>query len=312
MKQLPIIIDCDPGQDDAVALALAFAAPERFNILGVTAVAGNVPLNLTQRNARIMCELCDRTDIPVYAGCEKPLAQDLITAEYVHGNSGLDGIEIYKPDHPLQDQHGVDFIIETCLNAEEPVTIVPTGPLTNIGKAIRDEPKILSKIEQIVLMGGAQREGGNTTPAAEFNIYVDPEAADIVFRCGRPIVVMGLDVTHQVLTTPDRLQKIREIGSDAAVKIADMIAFYERYDIEKYEIEGGPLHDPCTIAYLLEPDLFQSKKVNVTVELNGKYTRGETVVDHWQISERETNVDWAYIVDADAFFKLLIRYLKRF
>jgi len=307
-----IILDCDPGQDDAVALALAMAATNEIKLLGVTTVAGNVPLNLTQRNARIMCEMCHRPDVKVYAGAEKPLEHELVTAEHVHGKSGLDGIEIYEPSHPLEEKHAVDFIIETCLAMEDnSLILVPTGPLTNIGLAIEREPAILPKIEEIVLMGGALKEGGNITPSAEFNIYVDPEAAQIVLRCERPIVMMSLDVTHQVLTTGKRVEAIRNLDSSVGVQIASLIEFFERYDEEKYHLDGVPLHDPCTVAYLLKPELFKLKNVNVEIEIGGKYTRGATVVDYWKITDRTPNVQWAYHVDADGFFTLLNEYISK-
>ncbi len=301
-----IILDCDPGQDDAVAMALAMAATDEIEILGITAVAGNVPLNLTQRNARLMCDICQRTDMIVYAGAEKPMAHTLVTAEHVHGKSGLDGIDIVEPITPLQEKHGVDYIIETCLSAaDNSITLVPTGPLTNIGLAIHQESNILPKIKEIVLMGGALREGGNITPSAEFNIYVDPEAAQIVLRCGRPIVMMSLDVTHQVLTTRKRVDAIRNLDSTVGEPIASLIEFYERYDEEKYHLDGAPLHDPCTIAYLIKPDLFSLKEVNVEVETGGKFTRGATVVDYWDVTGRLPNVQWAHTVDANGFFELL-------
>ena len=307
-----IILDCDPGQDDAVALALAMAAKDEIEILGVTTVAGNVPLNLTQRNARIMCEMCHRSDVKVYAGAEKPMAQELVTAEHVHGKSGLDGIEIYEPSHSLEEKHAIDFIIESCLAAElNSLILVPTGPLTNIGLAIDREPDILPKIKEIVLMGGARKEAGNITPSAEFNIYVDPEAAKLVLQCGRPIVMMSLDVTHQVLTTEKRVNTIRNIDSSVGEGIAALIEFYERYDEEKYHLDGAPLHDPCTVAYLLKPELFKFKNVNVEIETGGTFTRGATVVDYWEVTDRIPNVQWAYEVDDEGFFDLLNQYLSK-
>ena len=307
-----IILDCDPGQDDAVALALAMAAKDEIEILGVTTVAGNVPLNLTQRNARIMCEMCHRSDVKVYAGAEKPMAQELVTAEHVHGKSGLDGIEIYEPSHSLEEKHAIDFIIESCLVAElNSLILVPTGPLTNIGLAIDREPDILPKIKEIVLMGGARKEAGNITPSAEFNIYVDPEAAKLVLQCGRPIVMMSLDVTHQVLTTQKRVDTIRNIDSSVGEGIAALIEFYERYDEEKYHLDGAPLHDPCTVAYLLKPELFKFKNVNVEIETGGTFTRGTTVVDYWEVTDRIPNVQWAYEVDDEGFFDLLNQYLSK-
>ena len=216
MPRRKTIIDCDPGQDDAVMLLLAMASPAELDILGITTVAGNVPLDLTQRNARLMCELAGREDVPVYAGSGAPLVRELITAENVHGSTGIDGADIHAPSIPLQDGHAVDFITETLLNAEPgSITLVPTGPLTNIGRAISRTPEILAGIREIVMMGGAMREGGNTSPSAEFNILVDPHAAEIVMRCGRPLTIAPLDVTHQVVVTQACLEALRGNRSKA-------------------------------------------------------------------------------------------------
>lgn len=313
MAARPIILDCDPGQDDALALALAMAAPEALELLGVTTVAGNVPLPLTQRNARLITELCGRSDVPVFAGAARPLVRDLVTAEHVHGRTGLDGMEIREPAHPLQDGNAVDFIVETLRAADDDgVTLVPTGPLTNIALALVRAPEIVPKIREIVLMGGALREAGNVTPSAEFNIYVDPHAADVVFRCGRPIVVMSLDVTHQVLSTRPRVERIAALGSPVAEAMASLIHFFERYDEAKYGHEGAPLHDPCTVAYLLRPDLFALKPVHVAVETQGQHTLGATVVDYWGVTGRDANVRWAHGVDAAGFFDLLTDHIARY
>ena len=277
MTKRKIIIDCDPGQDDAVMLLLALACPDEFDILGITTVAGNVPLELTQRNARIMCELTGNTDIPVFAGCDRPMRRELITAENVHGKTGIDGVDIYEPSVPLQSQHGVDFIIETLLRADDDsITLVPTGPLTNIGQALSRQPDISPKIREIVLMGGAMREGGNTSPSAEFNILVDPEAAHIVLRCGRPLTIAPLDMTHQAMVTRARLEQIREIDSKIGRAVVGMMEFFNRFDSVKYGSEGAPLHDPCTIAYLLKPELFEGKMCNVEVEIDSPLTGGHT------------------------------------
>jgi len=311
MNKRKIIIDCDPGQDDAVMLLLALASRDAFDILGITTVAGNVPLDLTQRNARIMCELAGDTDIPVYAGCDKPMRHELITAENVHGKTGIDGIDIYEPDMPLQDQHAVDFIIESLLEADiNSVTLVPTGPLTNIGQALSQQPAILPKIKEIVLMGGAMREGGNTTPSAEFNILEDPDAAQIVMHCGRPLTIVPLDVTHQVLVSRDRLEQIRAIESPVGAAVVGMMEFFNRFDSEKYGSDGAPLHDPCTIAYLLKPELFVGKMCNVEIETGSPLTRGHTAVDFWGVSDRVRNANWLYKVNADGFFTLLIERLR--
>ena len=311
MDKRKIIIDCDPGQDDAVMLLLALACPDVFDVMGITTVAGNVPLDLTQRNARIMCELAGKTDVPVFAGCDKPMRHELITAENVHGKTGIDGVEVYEPAMPLQEQHGVDFIIETLMGAEiDSITLVPTGPLTNIGEALSRQPDIRPKIKEIVMMGGAMREGGNTTPSAEFNILEDPDAAQLVMQCGRPLTIVPLDVTHQVLVSRDRLEQIRAIKSPVGEAVVGMMEFFNRFDSEKYGSDGAPLHDPCTIAYLLKPELFTGKMCNVEIETGSPLTRGHTAVDFWGVSDRVRNANWLYKVDADGFFKLLVERLK--
>ena len=313
MTRRPIIIDCDPGQDDAIGLLLAMSSPDELDLLGVTTVAGNVPLALTERNARQMCDIAGRSDVAVYGGCSKPMVRDLVTAEHVHGKTGIDGIDIVEPKRPLENKHAVDFIIDTLNDAEdESITLVPMGPLTNIGQVITRDRGILQKISEIVLMGGAMREAGNISPSAEFNMLVDPHAADIVFRCGRPITVMGLDVTHQVLSSPERKDKIRAIDNEAAQATVGMLDFYNKHDSDKYGIKGAPLHDPCTVAYLLKPDLFDGKLCNVTVETESELTIGHTAVDFWNISGRPKNVTWMHTVNADGFYDLLIERLTRF
>jgi len=313
MAASKVIIDCDPGQDDAINLLLAMASPDELDILGVTAVAGNVPLDLTQRNSRIVCELANRPDINVYAGCSDPTVRERITAEYIHGNTGIDGVDAYEPDHPLQAQHAVDFIIDT-LHAEEEgaVTLVPTGPLTNIAVAFDRDPSIVPKVAHIILMGGAMREGGNRTPSAEFNILADPHAAETVFGCGRPLTVFGLDVTHKVLATKERVERIRKIGNKAAIATANMLDFFNRYDTDKYGSLGPPLHDPCTIAYMLKPELFKGKLCNISIETQSELTMGNTAVDFWHVTDRPRNATWIHDVDADGFYALLTERLARF
>ncbi len=306
-----IIIDTDPGQDDAFAILLALASPE-LEVLGLTAVAGNVPLALTERNTRIICELAGRPDMRVFAGCDRPLLRPLVTAEHVHGKTGLDGPTMVAPTMPLEAQHGVDFIIETL--RREPahtVTLCPLGPLTNIAEAFRRAPDVAGRVQQIVLMGGAYFEVGNITPAAEFNIYVDPEAADIVFKSGAPIVVMPLDVTHKVLTTRARVEGFRALGTEAGRVCAEWADFFERFDMEKYGSEGAPLHDPTVIAYLLQPGLFKGRHVNVEIEVQSDLTRGMTVADWWGVTDRPANALFVGSVDADGFFALLTERLAR-
>ena len=313
MTREKIIIDCDPGQDDAINLLLAMSSPDELGLIGVTAVAGNVPLELTERNARLMCDVAGRTDVPVYPGCSRPMVRDLLTAEKVHGDTGIDGMAIVEPRHPLEDKHAVDFIVDTLrASAKHSVTLVPTGPLTNIAMAIVKDPAILDSVHRIVLMGGAMREAGNHSASAEFNILVDPHAAHVVLECGRPIVMMGLDVTHQVLATKERIAAIAALDNPAAEATAGMLSFFNRHDTTKYGILGAPLHDPCTVAYLLQPELFEGKDCSVTVETGSELTLGHTAVDFWGVSKRAANVTWIHGVDADGFYALLVERLARF
>jgi purine nucleosidase len=307
-----IIIDTDPGQDDAAAIMLALGSPDELDVLGITAVAGNVPVALTSRNVRVVCELCGRRDVKVFAGADRPLVRQLVTAEHVHGKTGLDGPVVDEPTMPLQPQHAVDFIIETLL-AEAPgtVTLCTLGALTNIALALNKAPEIAPRVRELVMMGGGFFEGGNITPAAEFNIYVDPDAAQIVFKSGIPIVMMPLDVTHRVLTTKARVERIRAIGSPAAVAMAEMLEFFERFDVEKYGSDGGPLHDPTVIAYLLRPDLFKGRDCNVEIETKSDLTVGMTVVDWWQVTGRKHNAKVMREIDDQGFFDLLTERLAR-
>ena len=312
MPQRKIIIDTDPGQDDAVAILLALASPEEIEVLGITAVAGNVPLNLTKKNARIVCELAQKTEIKVFAGCDTPMKRPLVTAEHVHGKTGLDGPTLPDPQMPLQKQHAVDFIIETVRNNEAgTITLCPLGPLTNIATAIEKAPDIKEKVQEIVLMGGAYFEVGNITPTAEFNIYVDPEAAEIVFQSNIKITVLPLDVTHKALVTKDRNDAFRALNSPVGKAVAEMTDFFERFDKEKYGSDGAPLHDPCVIAYILSPDLFSGRHINVEVETQSELTLGMTVADWWKVSGRPPNAYFIGDLDADGFFSLLTERLTR-
>jgi len=308
-----IIIDCDPGQDDAVALFLALASQDELDIQGITTVAGNVPLALTERNARIICEIADCEDIPVYAGCPRPMMIELVTAENVHGSTGIDGIDIFKPKKEIENKHAVDFIIDSLKGAEkDSITLVPMGPLTNIAMSIIKDPTILRNIKQIVLMGGAMREAGNLSASAEFNMRVDPHAAAKVFNCGKPIIVMSLDVTHKVLTSKERVKIIENIGNNVASATADMLKFFARYDSNKYGKDGAPLHDPCTIAWLLQPDLFEGKECNVRIETCSPLTMGHTSVDYWGVEAIKPNAIWMQNIDDEGFYDLLIKRLKKF
>ncbi|WP_105404184.1 nucleoside hydrolase [Neorhizobium sp. T7_12] len=312
MQRRKIIIDTDPGQDDAAAIMLAFASPDEIELLGLCAVAGNVPLSYTSRNLRIVCELCGRPEAPVYEGALKPTMRPQVTAEHVHGRTGLDGIELPEPTMPVKDIHAVDFIIDTLRT--EPagtVTLCTLGPLTNIALALEKAPDITGRAKELVMMGGGFFEGGNITPAAEFNIYVDPEAAKTVFASGMPIVMMPLDVTHQLLTTKARVEKIAALGTHPAEVLVAWLAFFERFDIEKYGSDGGPLHDPTVIAYLIKPELFSGRDCNVEIETGSDLTVGMTVVDWWHVSGRKPNAKVMRHVDADGFFELLTERVAR-
>jgi purine nucleosidase len=305
----PIIIDTDPGQDDAVAILLALASPE-IEILGITAVAGNVPLALTEINARKICELAGRSDIKVYSGAIRPMLRALVTAEHVHGRTGLDGPVLPEPKMKLEQQHAVDFMVETLMKRPAgTITLCALGPMTNIGLALVREPRIASRIKRIVAMGGGFFEGGNVTPTAEFNIYVDPQAARLVFEAGIPITLIPLDCTHQALTTKARVEKFRVMPNKTGPAVAQLLDFFERFDEQKYGTDGGPLHDPCVIAWLLHPELFTSRDVNVSIECESELTMGMTVIDWWRVTERKANATVCRSVNADGLFDLLTQRL---
>lgn len=307
-----IIIDTDPGQDDAVAILMALASKKAFRVLGLTAVAGNVGLKQNAINALKIVELAGRTDVPVYAGCNAPIKRNLVTAEHVHGDTGLNGPDLADPAIKLEEQHGVDFIIETLRqNPPKTITLCTLGPLTNIATAFQKAPDIVELCDEIIMMGGAYFQGGNITPAAEFNIYVDPHAADIVFRAGVPITMASLDVTHKVLSTKPRIDAIREVGTKSAQAVADMLTFSERFDLEKYGWQGAPLHDPCVIAYLLKPELFSGRMCNVQIETTSELTMGMTVADYWNVTDHKHNVNFLHDVDDQGYFDLINDCLSR-
>ena len=306
-----IIIDTDPGQDDAIAILVALASSE-LNLLGITAVAGNIPLKLTEKNVRQICELGNKPETKVYAGASKPMKRKLVTAEHVHGETCLNGVVLPEPKIPLQSQHGVDFIIETILSQPEgSVTLCTLGPLTNIALALEKAPEIAPRVKELVMMGGGLFEGGNVTPAAEFNIYVDPDAAKIVFDSGIPIVVMPLDVTHKALTTESRLQRFRKLKAPMGPASIGWLEYFERFDTEKYGTDGGPLHDPNVIAYLLKPEFYSGRHINVDIETNSELTMGMTVADYWRVTDKPKNAIWMTDVDADGFFELILERIAR-
>ena len=306
-----IIIDTDPGQDDALAILLALASPE-LEVVGITAVAGNVPLARTARNARALVELAGRTDVPVRAGAERPLARELVTAEHVHGKTGLDGHDLPEPSAPLADGHAADWIADTVLSETEgSITLVCLGPLTNATLALRHEG-VAERLAAIVLMGGGYFEGGNITPMAEFNVFVDPEAADAVLRCGAPITMAPLDVTHKALIPRAFVERLAALGTRTGNACAGWLDFFERFDVDKYGSEGGPLHDPCTIAWLLAPGMFGGRDCHVAVETQSELCLGATVVDWWRVwPDRARNAHVLRDLDAPAFFDLLADRLSR-
>ncbi len=305
MTARKVIIDTDPGQDDAMAILLALGSPE-LDVLGITCVAGNTRLPAVLRNARIICELAGRSDMKIFPGCDRPMVRELVTAEHVHGPTGLDGPDWDEPTMPLQEQHAVDWLVETLMAAEEPITLCPVGPLTNIAMAMVREPRILPNIREIVSMGGGYFVGGNITPAAEFNIYVDPHAADVVYRSGVPIVAMPLDVTHKALMTRQWLADMAEIPGQLGRHVAAMLNYYQKFDVDRYHEFGGPVHDPATVAYLLKPELFDGKDCFVQIETHSELTMGMTVVDYWGARKQDPNCKWIHEVDADGFFALML------
>lgn len=310
MTRHRIILDCDPGQDDAIAILLALASPDEIELLAITAVAGNVPLRLTEVNARKILELAGRTDIPVWKGCHRPLVETLETAEYVHGETGLNGVELPEPTMKLQTGHAVDALIEMVMAAPpQTITLCPTGPLTNVAMAVLKEPGFAARVKEIVLMGGAIGLG-NVTPAAEFNIYVDPHAARVVFESGTPITMLGLDVTHQALVNRERLEAIRALGTPVGLAAAGLVDFFNRFDSERYAVDGAPLHDPCIIARLIDPDIFAGKPCKVTIETEGG-SKGRTNVEWFPRERHEPNATVINAMDADRFFALLTERLAR-
>ncbi|MCP4319043.1 MAG: nucleoside hydrolase [Hyphomicrobiales bacterium] len=307
-----IIILTDPGQDQAAAILMILGAADAFNVKGIVATAGNIDLSFTVNNCLKLLELAERTDIPVYAGSPRPIVRELVTAEHVHGPTGLDGVELREPKTQPAPESGVAFIIDTIRQADAgEITICSLSPLTNLALALVQAPDIAPKIGGIVAMAGAYFEVGNITPTAEFNVYVDPEAADIVLNSGIPITFLPLDVTHQMLSTPERLDTMRAVENHCGPALADMLTYSERFDLNKYGWEGAPLHGPCVPAFMLEPDIFSGRQINVSVERHGQLTLGMTVADWWQITDRPKNVFYVRNGDAERYYQLLLDCLRR-
>ncbi|WP_429026950.1 pyrimidine-specific ribonucleoside hydrolase RihA [Aeromonas veronii] len=308
---LPVILDCDPGHDDAIALILALASPE-LKVLAVTTSAGNQTPDKTLNNALRILTLLGRDDIPVAAGAPKPLARELIIADNVHGESGLDGPKLPDPAFVPQAMTGLELMAKCLRESLEPVTLVPTGPLTNIALLLAAHPELKPKIARIVLMGGAAG-AGNWTPAAEFNIYVDPEAADMVFKSGIPITMCGLDVTHEAQVMDEDIERVRAITNPVAQCVAELLDFFMIYHRDpKWGFAGAPLHDPCTIAWLLAPELFHGVECRVDIETRGEHTVGMTVVDRYGLTGKPANALVLLGLDRPGFIDLLVTRLRAF
>jgi purine nucleosidase len=302
-----IIIDTDPGQDDAFALLLTVGSPHELEIIGVTAVAGNVPLARTAANAQMVLELAGRPDIAVYPGCSRPMVRPLFTAEYVHGESGLDGCTLPQPARLLGAKHGVDFIIDSLMAAEPgTITICMLGPMTNLAVAMVKQPAIIERIAEVVLMGGGFFEGGNTTPAAESNIFVDPHAAHVVFTSGVALTMVPIDCTYQAVMTAEWLAELRAVQTNTALQAAGMAEFYQRFGNQKFGTDKYPLHDPCVIGYLLRPDIFIGRRCHVAIELVSPTTIGMTVVDWWNVTKQPANCMVMRNLDNEAFYRLML------
>jgi pyrimidine-specific ribonucleoside hydrolase len=305
----PIVLDCDPGHDDAIALLLALASPE-IQLLGVTTVAGNQTLEKTTANALRVLELVGRPDVPVAAGADRPLARDLVVGAYVHGESGLEGPTLPAPTGEPVAQHAVDFLAERIAASARPVTLVPVGPLTNVALLLARYPEAAAGIERIVIMGGAIAEG-NVTPAAEFNIYVDPEAAWRVFASGLPVTMIGLDVTHRALMTAEHVERLRASGPIGRF-VAELHDYFVAFHRETYGFEGAPIHDAVAVAHVLRPGLVETVHRHVDVDCESELCRGRTVVDLWRRTGKEPNAEVGRDIDAPAFLELLCERIESF
>jgi inosine-uridine nucleoside N-ribohydrolase len=297
----PIVIDCDPGHDDAIAILLALSSPE-VELRGITTVAGNQTLDKTTRNALKVLELAGRTDVPVAAGADAPLKRKLRVAANVHGESGLDGPDLPEPTAKVVDAHAADFLAELI---EPGVVLVPVGPLTNVAMLLQRHPDVVDRLERIVWMGGAIAEG-NVTPAAEFNAFVDPEAAAIVFGSGIPVTMIGLDVTHKALFTRAHADRLRDAGA-AGRAVAELSDFFQRFHESRYDFDGSPIHDALAVAHVIDPTLVTTLNCNIAIETASEHCDGRTVVDRWLVLEDAPRNGHAGIdVDASRFLELLV------
>lgn len=309
MEKTKIILDCDPGHDDAVAIMLAAREPS-LELLGVSVVAGNQTLENTQRNARNVLQWLG-ADIPVYAGCDRPMVRDKVIAADIHGSTGLDGPVFPPLTKKLEPEHAVQFLIRTLLESEGDITVVTTGPMTNLAMAMRLEPKITEKIHRIVLMGGSFTNG-NVTPAAEFNIIADAEAASVCFRSGRPITMVGLDVTRKALCYPEIVERMGRIGNRASNLFVALMGHFCKTQKQIFGWEGGPLHDPVTIAYLIDPEVLVTKPMNVQIDIRSTQSYGRTNCDYYGYQKLPPTADVAVDIDVARFWDIVETGLRRF
>ncbi|QRN41617.1 MAG: nucleoside hydrolase [Neisseriaceae bacterium] len=309
-----VIIDTDPGIDDCAAILFALGLEKMglLKLLALTTVAGNVPLKYSQKNARIICDWAHRSDIPVYAGSAEPIIKPLITADDVHGSTGLGDATLHEPYTHLQEQSAITFLTNTLVNApKNSITLCAIGPLTNIALALKTNPDCKQGIKELVIMGGSYLTLGNITPNAEFNFFIDPIASKIILESELPIRIFPLDITHKVCITTPRINQLRQLPNQNGSRIANLLQNYSRYDIEKLGLEGGSLHDPCTIGYIAKPDLFTAKSIFADIETNHGLMEGAMQVDWNQKLNKKPNVDWFYKVKTDAFFDLFTQAISR-
>ncbi|GAA0133359.1 nucleoside hydrolase [Paenibacillus sp. YSY-4.3] len=298
-----IILDCDPGIDDAMAIILAAYSPH-IDLLGITTVAGNVSVEKTTRNALCLCELVGVEHVPVAQGARQPLVRKSVFADYVHGDSGIGGIHLPPPQKEIVPEHGVDFIIRTLMESEGDITLVAIGPLTNVALALRKQPEIAAKIQEIVIMGGGTM--GNITPAAEFNFFADAEAAKVVFGCGVPITMIGLDLTNQAMATPEVKEQFAGVNNRMSRFILDLIGDYEKHNL-KLGLAGATVHDPCCIAYCIDPSIFEAKWLHVDIETKGDFTYGMSVIDMLDVTQQLANANVPLKLDQQAFWDLFVK-----
>ncbi|VVM36574.1 nucleoside hydrolase [Pseudomonas fluorescens] len=311
-QKIDLIIDTDPGADDVVALLFALASPQELNVRALTTVSGNVRLDKTSRNARLAREWAGREEVPVYAGAPKPLMRTPIYAENIHGEEGLSGVAVHEPKAGLAQGNAVNYLIDTLKVAQpHSITIAMLGPQTNLALALIQAPEIVRGIKEVVIMGGAHFNGGNITPVAEFNLFADPQAAEVVLKSGVKLTYLPLDVTHKILTSEARLKQIAAINNNAGKLVSNILNEYVKGDMEHYGLAGGPVHDATVIAYLLKPELFTGRSVNVVVDSREGPTFGQTIVDWYDGLGAPKNAFWVENGDAQGFFDLLTERLAR-